>query len=475
MYMYKNFFDDITNKYLVSNCYNLRWNKKRAFLTKIQRMIYVLALRGEVSQMTKLQKIIVSSLSIKLFVVNRITSETKYDVSNITKVKMALLLTFKPNPDLLLVWKKLNSSLSYLQFSTLYNRSIQYLIQLSFEPQWEAYIEPHIFGSRAKFIAKDAILHLSQQVQSNCFSYAIVSRFSFELKPLHRELLCKKIHTCHMLHHLVTSQIQYVYLVELDSSSRKYLKLRNLLSNILLYGLQYCLMENTLLNTFDNQKSSRNFKRPISYINYTNTLSILCQTEKVAEWLKHLLKSFFIAISLKAEIDVICLSNQNFEINFLNFVLQKRNDDFHLIPDIQTKKQIIYDIRGLLYKKDFIGRRRALSHLSLERAIQKINPYLLYWNNYYSICTQSNNLALLDQVINNTIYRWQIKKYKRNKVYNWTKQCTKYVNSEKRISQGREMLVLIERQRKKKRDHIPLMSYRSSYDHDINYWRLRNI
>ena len=234
------------------------------------------------------------------------------------------------------------------------------------------------------------------------------------------------------------------------------------------------MIENTLLNTFDNQKPSKDFKRTIFYINYTNTLSILCQTEKVAEWLKYLLKSFFAAISSKAEVDIVCLSDQNFEIDFLNFVLQKTNNDFNLLPNVKNKKQIIYDIRGLLYKKDFIGRRRALSHLSLEKAIRKVNPYLLYWNNYYSICTQFNDLASLDQVINNTIYRWQIKKYKRNKVSNWTKQCTKYVNSEKRISQGREILILLTKQRKNRRNHIPLISYRSSYDYDINYWRLRN-
>lgn len=474
MYMYKNFFDDVTNKYLVSNCYNLQWNKKQAFLTKIQRKIYVLALRGEVSRVTRLQKIIISSLNVKLLVVNSITSETRYNVSNITKVKIALLLTSRPNPDLPLFWKKLNSSISYLQFFTLYNRSIQYLIQLSFEPQWEAYLEPHIFGSRAKFIAKDAVLHLSQQIQSNYFNYAIISRFSLELKPSHQKLLCKKIHTCHILNRLLISQIQYVYLVEPNFPRRKYLNLSDLLLNILLYGLQYCLIENTLLNTFDNQKPSKDFKRTIFYINYTNTLSILCQTEKVAEWLKYLLKSFFAAISLKAEVDIVCLSDQNFEIDFLNFVLQKTNNDFNLLPNVKNKKQIIYDIRGLLYKKDFIGRRRALSHLSLEKAIRKVNPYLLYWNNYYSICTQFNNLASLDQVINNTIYRWQIKKYKRNKVSNWTKQCTKYVNSEKRISQGREILILLTKQRKNRRNHIPLISYRSSYDYDINYWRLRN-
>ena len=460
--MYKDFFDEITDKKLVSNWYNIRWKHKQNFLTKIQQEIYLSSLRGETSRMIQFQKIILGSLNSKCFATKIITDSREYNnLSNATKIKIALSLRIHIPQTLYLYWKGLKINLPYSEFSQIYNQGLQLLILLALEPQWEAYHEPGVLSFRSQFSARDAVLGLCQEIRKNTFSYAILGNIHSDINLEHRKILFRKIFTCKLIFQVINSLTTNS---SLKHSHRIHSRLSNLIFTILIYGLQY--------NFLDANLPFKDFSS-IYYINYQKSFGILCKTKDMTQCSKEIFIRFFQVIKLPINQREYTLSKNCFELIFLGFIMKKSSRKLDLIPDQNSKKDLIYNIRKILYKNDFLGRKRALTYLSLEKAIQKINPLLINWENYFQICTKNYDFILMDKIIDNTIYRWQIKKYKKNRVNSWKQHCTKYIEAKKRIAEGNSILKLLHDQYISRISYIPLIYARSCYDQDIEYWFLR--
>ena len=82
---------------------------------------------------------------------------------------------------------------------------------------------------------------------------------------------------------------------------------------------------------------------------------------------------------------------------------------FGYMPRLEIPKSKRADLRYVVKQHT----KRATTHWSLSRLLQKLNPILRGWGNYYRFCTgASRQFAMLDFYVEDRIWRWLMKKHK---------------------------------------------------------------
>nr|YP_010336108.1 putative reverse transcriptase/maturase [Chroodactylon ornatum]UNJ14514.1 putative reverse transcriptase/maturase [Chroodactylon ornatum] len=470
--MCKDLFNDLTDTRLLSNWKKVTWDKKYRLIYTLQEKIYLTALQGDTLKMGQFQEMILTSLTAKLVVIKEVTHGMNYSFDIKTKIQLALSLKWMNSVSLYSYWEQLNLEISYSTFSTVYYKSIRLLIFLFLEPQWEAYAEPCSFGSRSQSNKKDMIVYLANQIKQQPYNYFLLGSFTYQLKATHINLLIKKIHNTDLVKECIENYLRSSLNDESGTYSNNDL-LNALLMNMLTHGIKYHLANNKLIKNLDAPKAS-SLTNSFFCVSYRNYLGIFYSKHLTTQWVMYLLEYSFTRLYLQYSPISYNLNSFPTAFNLLGFSFNVKSNYIKLTPTLNSQKKFIYQIRQVLYKKDFLGRTRGLTHLSLQEAIIKINPIISSWAWNYQIITKSKDLEMLDEIINNTIYRWQIKKYKKNIRNKWINQCIRYINNQRRIAEGKQVLKLLTLEYKKNQRYNILYSHRSIYDQDKLYWVYRS-
>nr|QUE29168.1 mat1b [Erythrotrichia welwitschii] len=108
----------------------------------------------------------------------------------------------------------------------------------------------------------------------------------------------------------------------------------------------------------------------------------------------------------------------------------------------EQRKLVLAKARYILRSKRKDGTTRAKTNMPLSKAIVLINPLVNNWRNYYSNLVPRTTQEHLDWLMNEKVYRWYVKRLKKNRVTHWNKKCTHIVKNKKRIAQDGCMLEL---------------------------------
>ena len=82
----------------------------------------------------------------------------------------------------------------------------------------------------------------------------------------------------------------------------------------------------------------------------------------------------------------------------------------------EEKKLILAKIRYILRNKQKNGKTRARTNMPLGKAISLINPLVKNWRDYYINFVPKSILLKMDWLLNEKVYRWYIKRLKKNRV-----------------------------------------------------------
>ena len=148
----------------------LPWKQIQKRVFKLQRRIYRASRRGQVKLVHKLQRLLVKSRSARLLAVRRVTQDNRGKrtagidgVANLTphqRLEMAESLRQFSNPlPLRRIWipKPGKAQMRPLSIPIMRDRAAQALVKLALEPQWEAKLDPNMYGFRPGRSCQDAI------------------------------------------------------------------------------------------------------------------------------------------------------------------------------------------------------------------------------------------------------------------------------------------------------------------------------
>ena len=148
----------------------LPWKKIEVKVFKLQRRIYRASRRRQVKLVHKLQRLLVKSWYGRLLAVRRVTQDNRGKrtagidgVKSLTpsqRLQLALSLSqfSRPRP-LRRIWipKPGKTEKRPLSIPVMRDRATQALIKLALEPQWEAKLDPNMYGFRPGRSGQDAI------------------------------------------------------------------------------------------------------------------------------------------------------------------------------------------------------------------------------------------------------------------------------------------------------------------------------
>ncbi len=154
---------------------NFNHSKAKKDVHKLQQLIYQSTRDKDFSKVTRLQKLLVKSLSARYLAVRRvvsnrgkltpgvdnaliITPEQKWKlVEDLRNTK-----TYRADPIRTVYIPKKDGSKRKLGIPTIKDRAMQALILLTLEPEWEAKFEPNSFGFRPGRSAIDAVQYIGR-------------------------------------------------------------------------------------------------------------------------------------------------------------------------------------------------------------------------------------------------------------------------------------------------------------------------
>jgi RNA-directed DNA polymerase len=155
------------------------WHKVERYVFKLQTRIYAASRRGDVKQVRKLQKTLMSSWSNKVLSVRKVTQDNRGKrTAGVDGIKILtpeerislvgqLRITGKSHPTRR-VWipKPGMSEKRPLGIPTIHDRAVQNLVKTALEPEWEAQFEPNSYGFRPGRSCHDAIWQIKNSIQN---------------------------------------------------------------------------------------------------------------------------------------------------------------------------------------------------------------------------------------------------------------------------------------------------------------------
>ncbi|MEH1857542.1 MAG: group II intron reverse transcriptase/maturase [Nostoc sp.] len=408
------------------------WKKIQRIVFKLQKRIHKAAQRGDVKAMRRLQKTLMKSWYAKLLATRQVTQDNQgkktAGVDGVKSLGYAQRLELanslgtngkiKPTRR---IWipKRGTDEKRPLGIPVMADRANQALAKIALEPQWEAKFEPNSYGFRPGRAAHDAIeaIYLAIHCKSK---YVLDADISKCFDNIDHQKLLSKLNTYPSMKRMIRNWLKAGFMDGQDifpteAGTPQGGVISPLLANIALHGMEEVIKEyaNTLPTRRDYGKKQN--RHALSLIRYADDFVIIHEDINVVLGAKTAIEGFLkdIGLELKPSKTRICHTFEEYEgeqpgFDFLGFNIRQfpvndgmsaRAPRSRKILGFQTiiqpsKKAVQRHYKAI---SDVIDSHKAAPQKVL---IQKLNPIIQGWANYYSsVCSTD---AFRD--LNNMIY-----------------------------------------------------------------------
>ena len=485
---------------------DVNWRKLELRVYKLQKRIFRASSRKDVLAVRKLQKTLMKSWSAKMLAVRRVTQDNQGKktagidgVKSLTpkqrlKLVTQLRLNSKVKPTRR-VWipKPGTEEKRPLGILTMYDRALQALVKLALEPEWEALFEPNSYGFRPGRSSHDAIDAIYKKLSQKA-RYVLDADIAKCFDKIDHDALLRKLNTFPTIRRQVRAWLKAgvmdgntLFPTSLGTPQGGVIS--PLLANIALHG-----MENRISQAFPARKIQSKGKylgycSEAKLIRYAGDFCILhedltvvqrCQ-QIISEWLTDM------ELELKPSKTRITHTFESFEgqkpgFDFLGFNVRQypagkyrsdKNGNKDLLGFVTIIKPSSKKIK--VHSKVLHEEVKAHKQATQKTLIEKLNPIIRGWANYYSTVSSKKIFSKIDSIMYHQLRAWAKRRHPKKKA-KWI------ANRYWMINQGKGWTFASLRGkfiRLKKHSETPIIEYvkvqgeRSPYDGDTTYWSIR--
>lgn len=414
------------------------WKQVERTVFKLQNRIYQASARGDVRTVHRLQRLLMKSWSACLLAVRRVTQDNAGKktagvdgVKNLTpKQRLALARTLQQTPftpttrPVRRVWipKPGSTERRPLGIPVMEMRAHQALVKLGLEPEWEAKFEPNSYGFRPGRSCQDAIEAIFIAVRLKA-KYVLDADIAQCFNHIRHPALLAKLQTFPRLRRVIKAWLQAGILegAELFPSTEGVPQggvLSPLLMNVALHGLETAVTTRFARRPGKKVDPHRRHRHP-TLIRYADDLVVLDEEATlipqiqafVAEWLAEM------GLELKPSKTRITHTFQPYEGNigfdFLGFQVRQypagkartahtcRGTPLGFVTLIKPSAQAVQrHLRAIGTVVD------AHQHATQAVLINRLNPMIKGWTNYYAAVCSKTTFHNLDRLLYLKLRAW---------------------------------------------------------------------
>nr|YP_010337430.1 putative reverse transcriptase/maturase [Pulvinaster venetus]UNJ17015.1 putative reverse transcriptase/maturase [Pulvinaster venetus] len=434
--------------------YSLPWKKIEKFVLSFQKQIYNATFSQNLQKVHRFQSLLSQSYALRLLALRRAIEYFKTSKKYFNKLNS---LNSKQKLDLAksLDLATIIADLSFQEenrFESLQAEAKEIMVYFCLRPQWEAQFQlnnySYSFNVDVKKIIAMTIFKLrNHKWQSGIYVFNGVIETYFS--TINQDYLFKVLDSIPIFYKYLELNLQTLFKKEKIFKNID-ISLNQIDSNNLLELLGHILMFNFEKDITSDLVKNTNSSILLKIIRYKNHFLIFSDSLKLIYSVKNNCIKFFTHVGLNYDWKKTKIFTNQQIFRFLGFdissnILLTYNSTYQrliILPTKEEKKLILAKIRYILRNKQKNGKTRARTNMPLGKAISLINPLVKNWRDYYINFVPKSILLKMDWLLNEKVYRWYIKRLKKNRVNHWNLNCIKLVNNKRRIADGTYVLEL---------------------------------
>jgi RNA-directed DNA polymerase len=463
------------------------WRKLERKVFKLQTRIYRASRRGKVKTVRRLQKLMMKSWFAKCLAVRRITQD------NMGKKTAGIdgLASLKPADRLILVgllqlgdkatpsrriWIPKPGSLEQrpLSIPTIYDRALQALVKSALEPEWEAKFEPNSFGFRPGRSCRDAIGAIFLAIKQKP-KYVLETDVAKCFDQIDQKALLRKLNTSPYLTRQIRAWLKAGVMdghqfQETPTGAAQGSVVSPLLANIALHGMETAL-----------QKAIKGNPRPM-LIRYADDLIVLHKDLKIVQDSQRFLGEWLKGMSLEMKPSKTKITHtltpheEQVGFDFLGYNIRQ-----YPVGKTHAKqgfKTFIKPSKEALSRHSRRIQEIVQSHKAASQAvlIDRLNPIIRGWANYYSNACSKAIYSLMDHQVYLKLRAWARRRHPQ-KNQHWIAHKYWLIGSGQgwvfSPNNNPQSMRLFKHSQTTIKRHVKVQNRRSPYDGDWVYWSLR--
>jgi RNA-directed DNA polymerase len=406
------------------------WHKCECHVRKLQARIVKAQKEGRYGKVKALQHLLVTSFEAKALAVRRVTSNKGKRTAGVDKVKWKTPASkfravkslkrrgYKPKPLKRVFIAKSNGKQRPLGIPTMQDRAMQALYLMALEPVTETMADANSYGFRRKRSTADAIdaLHrlLSREYSpewilegdiKGCFDH-ISHEWLADNVQIDKAILKKWLNSGVVFNKILTPTKEGTPQGGIISPT---------LANATLDG-----MERMVKERYQNRYLGKGkiYCPKVNLIRYADDFVVTAESKELLEEIKVLITDFLAqrGLSLSEEKTLITHISKGFD--FLGFNIRKYNGKLLIKPSKKSRKKITEKLHEVIFSNKAI---------TPSKLIEKLNPVITGWGNYFSHVVSKEIFATIDHVLVLQLKRWAFRRHT-NKSREWVKD--KYFHTE---------------------------------------------
>ncbi|NET60808.1 MAG: group II intron reverse transcriptase/maturase [Symploca sp. SIO2E6] len=490
----------------------LPWHKLEREVFKLQKRIYQASNCGNVKLVRRLQKLLMKSWAAKCLAVRRVSQNNQgkktAGVDGVKSLTPKQRLTLINNLELgtkvkptRRVWipKPGKEEKRPLGIPTMNDRALQALVKLALEPEWEAQFEPNSYGFRPGRSCQDAIEAIYIAINQKA-KYVLDADIAKCFDNIDHKRLLRKLNTSPTIRRQIRAWLKAGVMddgqfSDTSEGTPQGGVISPLLANIALHGMEWRIKE--YVETCDLKRSDGKYQLPkrdkrdsVQIIRYADDFVILHKDVTVVQGCREIISEWLNDIGLELKPSKTRLvhtlkehEGQKAGFDFLGFHVQQFRVGKYATG--RDKKGIPLGFKTLITP----SQEKCKTHYeqikkvvkthkgtSQKRLIEKLNPIIRGWANYYSTVCSTKAFSKMDAQIYTLLESWAKHRH-RNKGKKWlAKRYWKTIGGNNWVFATREgdfPIRLLKHSATKTQYYVKVKGDASPYDGNLVYWSIR--
>jgi RNA-directed DNA polymerase len=492
-------------KYEWNNWREIDWKVVETAVFKLQKRIYKASQRGDTKAVHRLQKLLTKSYFGKLWAIKRVTQDNQGkntagidEIKSLTPAKRLemvghLNVEGKSKP-IRKVWiPKTNREKRPLGIPCMKDRVLQCLIKLALEPEWEAKFEPNSYGFRPGRSCHDAITAIFNAIRYEP-KYVLDADIAKCFDKINHQKLLNKLGSYPSIEKQIKAWLKSGVMdgkwFPTEEATPQGGMISPLLANIALHGMEIeikSLARNLEMTTSTDKvitdKKVREGK--LHLIRYADNFVILHKNINVIHACKETIEAFLLDMGLELKPSKTKISHTlnkyqgNIGFDFLGFNVRQYKTGINQSGrnpsgERQGHKTLIKPSKDKIkahVKKigDIIRLHRTVTQ---EVLIEKLNPIIRGWSNYYRTVCSAEIFNYCDNILYHQLRKWTHRRHPKKNGYWVSDKYWKRVGNRKWTFATNKTKILYHSEIKIQR-HVKVKGTNSIYDGNLTYWPTR--